>query len=43
MVCLMLIPAQADQEVLSLDHQRGEVNLRYYHKSRQRILVASKW
>ena len=43
MVGLLLIPAQADQEVLSLDNQKGEVNLQYLQKSRQRVLVVSDW
>ena len=28
----LIIPAQADQEVLSLDHKQVEVNLRYFPK-----------
>ena len=39
----LLISAQADQEVLSLDHQKGEVNLRHFPKSRQSMLVVSDW
>ena len=36
---LLLIPTQADQEVLSLDHHKWEVNLKYSPKSRQSMLV----
>ena len=39
----LLIPEQADQEVLSLDHQQGEVNLRYFPKSIHIMLVVSDW
>ena len=28
---------------LNLDHQRGEVNLRHFPKSRQSMLVVSEW
>ena len=37
----LLIPAQADQEVLSLDHKKGEVNLRHFPKLIQSMLVVS--
>ena len=37
----LIIPAQANQEVLSLDHQKGEVNLRHCPKPGQSMLVAS--
>ena len=43
MVGSLLIPAQSDQEVLSLDHKKGEVNLQHFQKSRQRMLVMSDW
>ena len=39
----LIIPAQADQEVLSLDRQQGGVNLRHCPKSRQIMLVVSNW
>ena len=39
----VLIPAQADQEALSLDHQKGEVNFWIYQKLRQSMLVVSDW
>ena len=42
-VDLLIIPAQADQEVLSLDHQQGKVNLIHCPKLRQSMLVASDW
>ena len=42
-VGFLIIPVQADQEVLSLDHQKDEVNLRHFHKSRHRMLVVSDW
>ena len=42
-VVLPLISAQEDQEVLSLDPQKGEVNLRHFPKSRQSMLVVSDW
>ena len=32
-VGFLLVPPQADQEVLILDHQKGEVNLRHCPKS----------
>ena len=38
-VGLLLIIAQADQEVLSLDHQQEGVNLIHFKKSRHRMLV----
>ena len=37
----LLISEQAEQEVLSLDHHKGEVNLGNSPKSRQRMLVVS--
>ena len=37
----LLIKAQSDQEVLSLDDQEGEFNLRHFPKSRQSMLVLS--
>ena len=43
MVGLLLIPEQTDQDVLILDHQKGEVNLRHYQKSRQGMLFVSDW
>ena len=42
-VGLLLIPEQEDQEVFSLDHQNGEVNLRNFQKSGQRMLVVGDW
>ena len=36
-----IIPAQAYQEVLSLDHQKGEVNLTRGQKSRHSMLLVS--
>ena len=42
-VGFLLIQVQADQEFLSLDHQKGEVNLRHFPKSRQGMLVVSDW
>ena len=33
MVGALLILAQADKKVLSLDHQKGEMNLRHFLKS----------
>ena len=43
MVGLLLIIAQVDQEVLSLDNKKGEMNLIYFTKSRQSMLVVSDW
>ena len=41
LVVLLLIPAQADHEVLSLNHHKGEVNLRHIPKSKQNMLMVS--
>ena len=42
-VGLLIIPAQADQEFLSLDHQKGGFILRHCPKSRESMLVVSDW
>ena len=42
-VGLLIILAQADPEVFSLDHKKGEVNLRHFPKLRQSMLVVSDW
>ena len=42
-VSMLLIPSQVDQEVLSLYHQQGGINLRHLLKSIQRVLVVSDW
>ena len=39
----LIIPEQADPEVLILDHQNGEVNFRHCLKSIQSMLVLSGW
>ena len=39
----LIIIAQADQKVLSLYHQKGEVNSRHCPKSRHSMLVVSYW
>ena len=41
MVGSLIIPEQADQYVLSLDHQKGGMNLQHFQKSRQSMLVMS--
>ena len=38
-VVLLIVTAQADQDVLSLGYQKGEVNMRYCQKSSQKILL----
>ena len=43
MVGSLLIIAQVDQEVLSLFQQKGEFNLRHFHKSIQSMLMVSDW
>ena len=40
---LLIITTQVDQEVISFDHQKGEVNLIHCPKSRQGISVVSNW
>ena len=40
-VGLVVITEQEDQEVLSLDNQKGEVNLIHCQKLRQSMLVVS--
>ena len=39
----LIIPAQANNEVLSLDNQQEEVNFKNFQKSRLRMLVVSDW
>ena len=39
----LLIPAQANTEVSSFDHQKEEVKLRHFPKLRQSTLVVSDW
>ena len=38
-----IVSAQADQEVLSLNHQKMKVNFRHFQKSRQSIFVSCEW
>ena len=42
-VGLLFIPEKADHGVLSLDHKKGEVNLRHCPKSTHNMLVVSDW